>query len=54
MQSKKTASKARIAFNYIRDGPEWDEEYRPAIDNHGIVFTFVAETGARRTEAESA
>ena len=53
MQNRENASKARIAHSYIRDGAEWDEEYRPTIDNYGTVFTFVAETGARRTETES-
>jgi hypothetical protein len=53
MQYRKNVSKARIVHNYIRDGPGWDEEYHPTIDNFGTVFTFVAETGARRTEVES-
>jgi hypothetical protein len=54
MQNRKTASNARIAHNYIWDPPGRGEEYRPTIDNYGIVFTFVAETGARQTEVESA
>jgi len=54
MQHRETASKARIAYNYIRDNPEWDKEYGPTIGIYGLAFTFVAETGARRTEVDSA